>query len=611
MLCVPSAAQLPSLPVPRISSSPLSSPIARRPMNQFPTVVGCSDPRGTEGGAFTVYVASAVDLLEQPAPLILRIVFGSLRCAAAVSRSAPPHPSARQIISPHYFALTSTVPQLPDNWISQPIPVYLLVEDSAGRELGSLTVTDFTCQPPPSSQSYQPPPSSQIMSMSSSQSSAPPSQQSQQPQFRRASYDISPSSSTASYESQHHPNYAYGSTDSGIFSHNHQQLLLRDPRGQRYSYSNYATLPQPQSSFQPAQTYTSAAASSAPSAATPANNSYDTLPSIQSYHPQPQPQPQPQSASYAYPRHTQTQTTTANDEDDASLPVPALVRTSTLPPFATAAAGSPPVPAPNRASLRIQSDLEALARNWSADEWKAQRRLVKFVYSQRGAVIRASASPTSQAEYVASMQPPQPERMSRGDGECVMSCIYWAARKEFYVTSVDCISLLEQLVSARFTVEEKNRIRRNLEGYRPLTVSKGRIESEQFFKLIMAFPNPKPRNIEKDVKVFPWKILGPALKKIVGKYSASYGPPPTKSLQPPPPPPPPPPQEYTIVPATQPRATIMSTASSVGSGSGALPQRASLPQVSPLPDQNQQAQQTPQPGSRLGVWEVPEFFSHS
>jgi hypothetical protein len=37
----------------------------------------------------------------------------------------------------------------------------------------------------------------------------------------------------------------------------------------------------------------------------------------------------------------------------------------------------------------------------------------------------------------------------------------------------------------------------------------------------MAFPNPKPRNIEKDVKVFPWKILEQALKKIIGKYSAS------------------------------------------------------------------------------------------
>ncbi|KAG9874790.1 hypothetical protein KCU94_g23011, partial [Aureobasidium melanogenum] len=42
------------------------------------------------------------------------------------------------------------------------------------------------------------------------------------------------------------------------------------------------------------------------------------------------------------------------------------------------------------------------------------------------------------------------------------------------------------------------------------------------FKIIMGFPSPKPRNIEKDVKVFPWRILAGALKKIIGKYSASY-----------------------------------------------------------------------------------------
>lgn len=51
-----------------------------------------------------------------------------------------------------------------------------------------------------------------------------------------------------------------------------------------------------------------------------------------------------------------------------------------------------------------------------------------------------------------------------------------------------------------------------------MTVSKGKSDNEGFFKLIMGFPNPKPRNIEKDVKVFPWTILSHALKKIVGKY---------------------------------------------------------------------------------------------
>ena len=86
------------------------------------------------------------------------------------------------------------------------------------------------------------------------------------------------------------------------------------------------------------------------------------------------------------------------------------------------------------------------------------------------------------------------------------------------MTSVDTIYLLEQLVNVRVTVEEKNRIRRNLEGFRPLTVSKAKADSEEFFKVIMGFPVPKPRNIEKDVKVFSWKILSHALKKIISKY---------------------------------------------------------------------------------------------
>ena len=79
----------------------------------------------------------------------------------------------------------------------------------------------------------------------------------------------------------------------------------------------------------------------------------------------------------------------------------------------------------------------------------------------------------------------------------IVSCIYWEEKEDFFITSVDCIYLLEALISMRFTVEEKNRIRRNLEGFRPLTVSKCRADSARFFKLIMSFPSPKPRNIER------------------------------------------------------------------------------------------------------------------
>lgn len=159
---------------------------------------------------------------------------------------------------------------------------------------------------------------------------------------------------------------------------------------------------------------------------------------------------------------------------------------------------------PNRAQLEIEGDLDSMTCRWSAEEWEASRRLVLFTRSQSGSTITTKFKPVSADE--------------KHHNGIVISCIMWPEKKECFVTSVEIISLLEVLVTGRFTVEEKNRIRRNLEGYRPLTVSKGKDDSASFFKTIMDFPLPKPRNIEKDIKVFYWKDLTVALKKIIGKY---------------------------------------------------------------------------------------------
>lgn len=198
-----------------------------------------------------------------------------------------------------------------------------------------------------------------------------------------------------------------------------------------------------------------------------------------------------------------------------SLPAnPPLIRTSTLQqtpsPASTPHGGHPGqnfnayALYPHKAKLEIQGDLDAMAQNWTEEEFESKRRLVHFRRSQSGSTITTTFQPVSVDD-----RPP--------NSVCI-SCIYWEEKQECFVTSVDTIYLLEQLVAARFTVEEKNRIRRNLEGFRPLTVSKGKSDSEEFFKVIMAFPAPKPRNIEKDVKVFHWKDLASALKKIIGKY---------------------------------------------------------------------------------------------
>lgn len=159
---------------------------------------------------------------------------------------------------------------------------------------------------------------------------------------------------------------------------------------------------------------------------------------------------------------------------------------------------------PQKATLKIHGDLNAMTEEWTPDEWNNKRRLVQFTRAQNKSTINVTFAPVA------------PE--DRQPNSICISCIWWEERQECYATSVDTIQLLEQLVALRFTVEEKNRIRRNLEGFHPQTVSKTKAECEEFFKIIMAFPNPKPRNIEKDVKVFPWKVLGSALKKIISKY---------------------------------------------------------------------------------------------
>jgi hypothetical protein len=194
-----------------------------------------------------------------------------------------------------------------------------------------------------------------------------------------------------------------------------------------------------------------------------------------------------------------------------ALSTPVLVRATHL----AQASGSISSPQPfnpysmyqSKAILKIDGDLDKMGDDWTQEELEAKRRLVGFERSQLGSTITTTFAPVTVE--------------GRDARRIVVSCIRWEEKDECFITSVDTIFLLEQLVNVRFTVEEKNRIRRNLEGFRPLTVSKARPDSEGFFKVIMGFPNPKPRNIEKDVKVFPWKILAHALKKIISKYVRS------------------------------------------------------------------------------------------
>ncbi|KAL5523995.1 hypothetical protein ACEPAG_8168 [Sanghuangporus baumii] len=145
-----------------------------------------------------------------------------------------------------------------------------------------------------------------------------------------------------------------------------------------------------------------------------------------------------------------------------------------------------------------------LDKKWSAHELAVGRRLIRFGREMSGNKLRISCEVIPQEAY--------------DEEHIVISCVYRQETRNCWFTSVDIIYLLERLVSGPFSVEEKNRIRRNLEGFKPTTVSKTKGGFEMFFQRIMDFPPPKPRNIEKDVKVFPWHLLAPAVDKIISKY---------------------------------------------------------------------------------------------
>jgi hypothetical protein len=210
------------------------------------------------------------------------------------------------------------------------------------------------------------------------------------------------------------------------------------------------------------------------------------------------------------PRTPSQMLTPADVGRSAAMSAPTLIRTSMSRNLSIASPSMPPsfnpyAVYPNaRATLNIHGDLQTMTQNWTAAERAAKRRLVEFSRSQNGGTVDVTFKAVSPEE--------------RSPNNTCISCIYWERRKEYFCTSVDTIALLEALVTFRFCVEEKNRIRRNLEGFKPYTVSKSKDECDDIFRLIMGFPNPKPRNIEKDIKIFSWHNLSLALKKIIGKY---------------------------------------------------------------------------------------------
>jgi len=134
-----------------------------------------------------------------------------------------------------------------------------------------------------------------------------------------------------------------------------------------------------------------------------------------------------------------------------------------------------------------------------------RRRFVRLMRKQQGSSIRLRMIAVST------------EEVERDDRNVINCMLPPDCGDEPSVSSVDIIKALEVLVNPpdhRLSIEEKNRVRRNIDTLRPTTLKKG----DGGLNWIMRLRSPRPITIAKDVKVFKWTSLEAALVKVMNKY---------------------------------------------------------------------------------------------
>ena len=166
-----------------------------------------------------------------------------------------------------------------------------------------------------------------------------------------------------------------------------------------------------------------------------------------------------------------------------------------------------------KANLQFTKSVNDMTEDWNDQEMQDGRRLVQFWGRQEGNTIGIQHKVILQQEFE--------------EGNLVVSCLWWPERKEHYFTSVDAIALAEFLLETTFTVPAKNRARRNIAVLNPITLPKvkndrARTVNEKMFVKVMGYPPPKPRTIEKNIKVYRWKDLTSCLEKIIQKYVSVF-----------------------------------------------------------------------------------------
>ncbi|CAB4482948.1 unnamed protein product [Rhizophagus irregularis] len=161
----------------------------------------------------------------------------------------------------------------------------------------------------------------------------------------------------------------------------------------------------------------------------------------------------------------------------------------------------------NGVQISFDGNHNDMTQLWSQEELNVRRRVVQFFKTRAKKRIMASFKAVDPIE--------------RPKNGIFVSCLYWYDKKtqcdKWYFTSTDYLNLLESLTGIRLTSDEKNRIRRNLEEYKPITVGKNKNDSDDIYKDLMSYSFAKPRNAEKDIKIYEWRHLLHAIDKIIKK----------------------------------------------------------------------------------------------
>lgn len=426
---VASALFPPQIPLEEANPSPTEYTIRS---DHIPEVTSWTPQRGPEGTQVAVYLACVYDLNPSWS---YSITFANERCPSNLTRLSQQGPYQN-------FALNAKVPQLtPLNYQGTQVPVHFRILDNvghfvSGRRLGLFEYTNAGSRSPGLS-----PELTRKRKLQDDESDLSRSSSKRTPTLRsreetRDAYDNPPfgylQHPSPTYL-QHPPNLAVDTSIGNVLS--------------TYGRPRNPVLPQSPRSLPQHVGASQGSAVIQPRGPSPQTPSWSAV-SVTGSH---------LANSPSMPALAMNRIAAASSPTDIANPP--LVRTSTLqqspspagtPPGSSAQAGFNPYAMypMHKAVLKLSGSLDSMKEGWSEDEYEARRRLVQFWRSQSGNTITSNFKPVA------------PE-VRQPNAVCI-SCILWESKNEYYVTSVDTIYLLEQILNVRFTVEEKNRIRRNL-----------------------------------------------------------------------------------------------------------------------------------------------------